>query len=320
MKKTLIFLGVLVLVAVMAFGSTAGAAKRLRLVLSFHDPSIEWAQPMKNGVADAAAEFGFDGSFIGPSPVDAAKQIEQIKTLVEQGLVDGLAVTAMDQSFWPFIDELVDKGIPVVTVCNDAPKTKRLAYYGQPDSSLETTAYEETKKLCKEFLKGKRGEVAILNCLPEIQALQARVAGSQRAIKEFPNLKLLPGTYTKGTDVNKVYADIESLLTAHPKLVALIAEEAITTPTAAHVVRDKKLQKKVQVCGYDVTKEAVELVSDGSLDILVGQFPYKQGYLAMKALYLYITKGIKPETVDVGAEYITQKNVAEYMKSMGIKK
>ena len=76
----------------------------------------------------------------------------------------------------------------------------------------------------------------------------------------------------------------------------------------------------MHVSGYDVTKEAVELVSDGSIDILVGQFPYKQGYLAMKALYLYITKGIKPVSVDVGAEYITPDNVDQYLKSMGIKK
>lgn len=320
MKRVLLVVNVLLLVAVLTMASSTVGAKRLRLVLSFHDPTCEWAQPMKSGVSDAAEEFGFDASFMGPTPIDAAKQIEQVKTLVEQGLVDGLAIAAMDPSFKPLIDELMDKGIPVVTVCNDDPASKRLAFYGQPESSIETTAYEMTKKFCAENLKDKSGEVAILCCLPEIELLLVRVAGTQRAVNEFPNLTLLPGIYTKGQDINKLYADIESLLTAHPNIVGLISTEATTTPTAAHVVRDKKLQDRVHVAGYDVTKEVVELASDGSIDLLVGQHPYKQGYLSMKALYEYITEGIAPVSVDVGAEYITSSNVDQYMESMGITK
>ena len=315
MKRILVFVGILLLVAVMA---SAAGAKRLRLVISFHDPTVEWAQPMKSGMADAAAEFGFDASFIGPTPIDAAKQIEQVRTLMEQGMVDGLAIAAMDPSYRTLISDVMDKKIPVVTVCNDDPSSKRLAFYGQTVASVEQTAYEMTKKFCSENLKGQRGEVAILCCLPEIKALLDRVAGTQRAMKEFPNLTLLPGYYTKGQDVNKNYADIESLLTAHPKLIGLISTEATTTPGAGHVVQDKKLQNKVQVAGYDVTKEVIQLASDGSIDLLVGQYPYKQGYLAMKALYEYITKGVKPKTVDVGAEYINASNIADYMKSMGL--
>lgn len=318
MKKFLVMASLVILVLAMAVSGSA-ANKKLRLVLSFHDPACEWAQPMKSGVADAGEEFGFEASFIGPTPIDAAKQIEQVRTLVEQNMVDGLAITAMEPSFKPLIDELIGKGIPVVTVCNDDPTSKRLAFYGQPIEAIEKTAYEMTKEFCETTLKGKKGKVAILCALPEIEALMDRVRGTRRALAEFPNLEVLPGVYTKGQDINKCYADIESLLIAHPDIVGLISTEATTTPTAGHVVRDKGLQKKVHVAGYDVTKECVELVSDGSIDLLVGQFPYKQGYLSMKALYENLTKGIKPRSVDVGAEYITPSNVESYLVSMGIK-
>lgn len=321
MKRNLILVTVMMLIVAIAIGgSTFGAAKRFRLVLSFHDPAIEWAQPMKSGMADAAKEFGFDASFIGPAGIDAARQIEQVKTLVEQGLVDGLAITAIDPSYAPLISELIAKNIPVVTVCNDDPKSKRLAFYGQTAESFVSTAYESTMEFCKTVLRGRKGEVAILNCLPEIRALIDRCDGSRMALKEFPNLTVLPGMYTKGMDLIKIYSDIESLLTAHPKIIGLIATEACNTPTAAHVIRDKKLQKRVQLSGYDVTKESVELVSDGSLDILVGCFPYKQGYLSMKGLYEYLAKGIKPVSVELGAEMITPRNVGPLLKSMGITK
>ncbi len=316
MKKVFSAACLLILVLMMVFPGIA-ADKPLRLVLSFHDPSVEWAQPMKSGVDDASQEFGFAVSFIGPTPIDSAKQIEQVRTLVEQNMVDGLAITAMDPSFRPLIDELIENGIPVLTVVNDDPASKRMAFIGQPLEAIEQTAYEMTREFAETTLKGVEGKVAILCALPEIEALMDRVNGTRRALEEFPNLEVLPGIYTKGQDINKAYADIESLLTAHPDIVGLISTEATTTPTAGHIVRDKGLQDMVHVAGYDVTMEAVDLVSDASIDLLVGQFPYNQGYLSMKVLYEYLTEGITPQSIDVGAEYITPANVADQLSAMG---
>ncbi len=291
--------------------------EKLQFYLSFHDPTIPWGQPAKTACEDAAKEFDINVEFIGPSPADPVKQLEQIKTLVEQGKVDGLAIAPLDDAtLSPYIDELMDMGIPVVTLTTDAPDTKRLAFYGQDFDSLETIAYDVTK-MTIELLEEPKGKVAILNCLPDLESLIKREEGSKRAIAEYPDLELL-GTFANKTDFAACYADVEALMTANPDIVALFAEDSFTTPSAAKVLRDMGIKDKVKLSGYDMTEEALLLVKDGYLDILVGQNPYMQGYLAIKALYEYVTEGIQPETVQVEAEYATPDNIGEFLKTYNV--
>lgn len=298
---------------------TAEVAKeKLNFYLSFHDPTTPWGQPAKTATQDAAKEFGVNVEFIGPTPPDPVKQLEQIKTLVEQGKVDGLAVAPLDaETFRPYIDELMDKGIPVVTLTTDSPKSKRLAFFGQGFESLETTAYDLSKKTI-ELMKVKKGKVAILNCLPDLESLIKREDGTKRAIAEYPGLELI-GTFADKTDFAKSYADVEALLTANPDIVALFAEDSFTTPSAAKVLRDMKIKDKVVLSGYDMTEEALLLVKDGYLDILVGQNPYMQGYYSIKALYEYKTANVMPTTIEVEAEYATPANIGDFLKAYNVK-
>jgi len=113
------------------------AEEKLDFFLSFHDPTAPWGYPMKTATQDAAREFGINVSFIGPTPPDPVEQLEQIKTLIEQDILDGLAVAPLDaETFRPFIDELIDKGIPVVTLTTDSPESKRLAFFVQRSNCI----------------------------------------------------------------------------------------------------------------------------------------------------------------------------------------
>lgn len=285
-----------------------------KLVLSIHDPTIPWVQPMKAACDDVAKEFGVEVLFTGPTPSDAVKQLEQIKTLVEQGQVDGLAIAPLDdQTLRPYIDELVDKEIPVVTLTTDSPESKRLAFYGQGHESLETIAYDLSKKTIELLGPNPTGKVAILNCLPDLESLIMRENGTKRALEEYPGLENL-GTYAAKTDFAACYADVEALMTANPDIVALFAEDSYTTPSAAKVLRDLNIKDKVKLSGYDMTEEALLLVKDGYLDILVGQNPYAQAYYSVKALCEYLMDGTAPQTLEVEAEYATPENIGEFLR------
>lgn len=294
------------------------AAEKLNIVLSIHDPTIPWVQPMKAACNDAAKEFGVNVDFIGPTPADPVKQLEQIKTLVEQDKVDALAVAPLDdETLRPYINELIDKGIPVVTITTDSPESKRMAFYGQGFESLETIAYEVSKKTI-ELLDEKKGKVAILNCLPDLESLIKREEGTKRAIAEYPELELI-GTFANKTDFAACYADVEALMNAHPDIVALFAEDSFTTPSAAKVLRDLNIKDKVKLSGYDMTEEALLLVKDGYLDILVGQNPYMQAYYAVKGLYEYMTKNVPLQSMEVEAEYATPENIDEFLRAYNVK-
>src|SRR5699024_4424410 len=66
----------------------------LRIKLSYHDPSLAFATPIKAGMQKAGDELGVDVSLIGPTGGDAAKQVSELQTLIQQQAVDGLAVSS----------------------------------------------------------------------------------------------------------------------------------------------------------------------------------------------------------------------------------
>lgn len=87
------------------------------------EPRQTW-QKIGRAIPDLKTIFG------GPTDSDPAKQIEELETLISQG-VDGIVVFSADpHALVPTINKAVDKGIPVVTVFADVPKSKRFAYVG----------------------------------------------------------------------------------------------------------------------------------------------------------------------------------------------
>jgi len=293
-------------------------ARELNLVLSFHDPTAPWAQPMGSAAADFAAEFGVNTQFIGPTPPDAVRQLEQLITLVEQGLVDGVAVAPLeDATLRPFMDEMMEMGIPVVTFVTDSPESDRMAFYGQSFESLETIAYETARQTIALLGPDPQGPVAILNCLPDLESLIMRENGIKRALENYPGLELL-GTFSTRTGFAETYADIEALMTAHPDIVALFAVDSFNTPSAARVLRDLGVKDSVVLSGYDMTEDALLLVRDGYLDILVGQNPYAMAYLALMGLYEWIMHGVTPVTIETEAEFATPANIAEFLRMYNV--
>lgn len=290
----------------------------LNFVISVHDPTIPWVQPMRAAGEDISKEFGVNVQFTGPTPPDAVKQLEQIIALNEQGMMDALAIMPLeDQTIRPYIDKLVDGGVPVVTVGQDSPDSKSLAFFGQSFDSLEEISYQLAKNAIEKLGPNPKGKVAILVSLPDLEALIKREEGAKRAISEYPGLELL-GTFSNHTDVVAAYAEIEALLTANPDIVALFAQDAANTPSGAKVLRDLGIKDKVAFSGYDMTEECLLLVRDGNIDFLVGQNPYEQAYMSLKALYEYKVNGVQPVTVEVEADYATPENIGEFLRAYNI--
>ena len=68
-----------------------------------------------------------------PTTADQLKQKEILESYITQK-VDGIAISALNGDFLTdTINRAIDAGIPVVTWDSDAPKSKRLAFYGVDD-------------------------------------------------------------------------------------------------------------------------------------------------------------------------------------------
>src|SRR5690625_2850260 len=56
----------------------------LEIRLSYHDPSLAFAGPIREGMDEAAADYGINAEMIGPAGGDAADQVAELQTLINQ--------------------------------------------------------------------------------------------------------------------------------------------------------------------------------------------------------------------------------------------
>lgn len=96
-----------------------------------------WNEPKFTWETIGKTTPGVHTEFGGPDSSDPPKQIEQVEAFLSQN-INGMVIFSTDpNALVTTIDRAVEKGVPVVTVFADVPKSKRLAYVGanQVDSA-----------------------------------------------------------------------------------------------------------------------------------------------------------------------------------------
>src|SRR5881394_1791097 len=152
-------------VALIAFTNFARAQERKKLVIGMvaKSQSNPVFQAAYSGAKDAAKELG--GKYNAditidwqtPPDEDAQKQAEAIDALARSG-AQGIAVSCSEaNTVTPAINRAVQAGVVVMTFDSDAPRSKRMAYYGTDDATCGKTVMEELAKAM-----GDRGTIAIL--------------------------------------------------------------------------------------------------------------------------------------------------------------
>jgi len=109
------------------------AHQPLNAILSFQALGVPFAVPemnagMKRAAAAAKARYGvtINTKVVGPVNTDPNAQISQIKTLINSGQVDCLAIEPVTpNAFADIFDVAFKAGIPVFAVNTDAPMAHR---------------------------------------------------------------------------------------------------------------------------------------------------------------------------------------------------
>ena len=100
--------------------------------------------------------------------------------------MDGIAISCLNGDFLTeTINRAMDAGIPVVTWDADAPKSKRIAFYGVDDKAGGRIMGEEAVKL----LNGK-GTVALMTTAGATN-LQRRLDGVLEALSKHPGIRVI---------------------------------------------------------------------------------------------------------------------------------
>ncbi len=274
------------------------------------DVSINFAQPIKAGVEQAAEDFGIDAKIDGPVNWNIDQQVSIIEGYITQQ-IDGIAIAPLSaEVIDPIIAKALDAGIPVVTFNTDSPTSDRIAFYGQD--------LVESGRVQAEYLveyMGPRGKVLITSCDAAAPWSQMREQGVREGLAKYPGIEILNIINAKG-DEQQTYAAIENAIQAYPQVTGIASLDAVTTPAVGRAILRYDLKGDIKQVGHDLMPETLDNIDAGATNATLSQNPYMQGYLPVQKLYEYLTEGTPLESVDTGILRVDDTNVEEYIKRL----
>lgn len=308
MRKALLLMTAVALAVSACSGTkndTAKTPERLRFMIIPKALDIPVFNYAKIGAERQAKEYGnVEILWNAPASADQLKQKEILESAITQR-VDGIAISSLNGDFLTdTINKAIDAGIPVTTWDSDAPKSKRIAFYGVDDLASGRIMGEEAVRL----LNGK-GKVAIITSVGATN-LQRRLEGIKEALAKAPGIQIVE-TYDIKEDAVRCAELMASGTSRYPDLSAWLSTGGwpIFTRNATAVVDPAK----TKVISFDTIEPGLSLLREGKVTVLVGQKYFGWGSESVKLLY-DIKHGKMPASpiIDSGVDVVTKENVDDY--------
>ncbi len=280
--------------------------KKLVIRVDYHDPSLAFAIPIRQGVEAAAKDLGVDAQLIGPAGGSASDQVAELQTLITQQKVDGLAVSsASNDALKPVIAQAYNAGIPIISFNTDNPGSKQMAFIGQ---DLTDSGKSLAQELIKQ-LNGKTGKVVVFSVDTGAGWSHDRYSGFEAEMKtSAPNVQLV-GPVNTGNEPNQAYNIVENTMTANKDAIAIASLDCCSFNAAGKWVQQNNKAGQMVVVGFDNLPQTAAYIEQGVVQVTISQNPNKQGYDAVKMLYDYLAKGTPMQNENTGALVITKDNV-----------
>ena len=272
---------------------------------------------LAEGSKKAGEELGVEVSIYAPTSfADYAEQINIVETLITKKVDLILLNPNHPQALVPVIEKAVASGIPVVCIDN-RPETDKILFF--TGTSNEVESYKAGHYIADKI--GGKGKVAILMGEAGYPNAILRTEGFKRAMKEYPEIKIVAEQNAHWTEQGGLEAT-ESILITHPDVDALWCECDNIAFGAAIACKAKGVRPLI--VGFDGIPEAIEAVKEGRMDATVAQFPAKMGEIAMHCGVAYLDymkeiESLLPESpfkpvIDTMTVVIDKTNVEEYSK------
>jgi len=267
--------------------------------------------------------FGVKTVFGGPESDDAQKQINEIETLISQG-VSGIVIAPTDsKALTPVINKAVDSGIPVVTYLVDAPASKRLMYI---TSSLEGASKTVADYSISNHQPGGKAIVLIGTAGSEEQ--ERRANGFKEAVGKFSSMKVVDVIEDK-FDVSTGAQNLKAALQRHGKVQYIFGCNSRSAAAAKLALEELGYKPgEATITGWDYDDDVIGLIENGWVFASAAQQSNFMSQVAFNILYAHANNylyapslnlkehGVSPvpTEIDVPITLITVKNAAAYLK------
>ncbi|HUB13513.1 MAG TPA: ABC transporter substrate-binding protein [Acetobacteraceae bacterium] len=306
----------ILLIAAVAFG--VGGAAQAQQPQQFSNAKIDvivkattsqyWATVF-DGARKAAQVLGVQIATLGaPSELDAAQEVSIMENAISAHPT-GIVIAATNaQALAQPIAEATKAGIPVVVIDSDANTKDYVTFLATNNETGGKKAADEIAR-CVQARTGKEaGNVAYLTALAGAQSLNDRDKGFVEELKKHPGLKIVEHR-VGNNQPSRALSDSEDLLTRHPDLVGMFADNELEGDGAGTAVSEKGLANKMCLVAFDTSDTEIKFVKSGIIDGLIVQNPYMMGYAGVWYA-LAAAHGVAfPKYVDTGVNVVTKDNI-----------
>ncbi|WP_330286503.1 sugar ABC transporter substrate-binding protein [Streptomyces sp. NBC_00576] len=285
-----------------ADAASAGKATTPRMTVAMVThaaPGDTFWDLIRKGAQAAAAKDNI--KLVYSSDPSAGNQANLVQNAIDQK-VDGIALTAAKpDAMKDVVAKATAAGIPVVGFNSGVDDWKQLGmleYFGQDENIAGRAFGERLNEL------GAKHALCVVQEQGQV-ALEARCAGLKKGFSGKTDT-----LYVNGTDMPSVKSTITAKLTQDSSIDQVVTLGAPIALTAVQSLSDAG--SKARLATFDLNKELVKAVQDGTVEFAVDQQPYLQGYLAVDALWLYRANGNfsggGTAPVLTGPAFITKEN------------
>jgi len=295
-----------VAIALFAVPGLSNAQQKYKFALvpkAMNNPFFDLA---RDGCMQAMKELpNVECVYIGPAEHTESEQVQILQDLISKG-IDGIAVSSSNAAAVAVaLKAAKDANIPVVTWDSDAPKSKRVAFYGVDDLAAGRIMGEQAVTLL-----GGKGKVAIITSVGATN-LERRLAGVHEVLAKHKGMEIVE-VYDIKEDPVRCAEIIASGTNRYPDLGAWISVGGwpVFTRNALAAV-----PPTTKVISFDTIPPAPDLLKAGKVQVLLGQKYFGWGGESVRILS-DIKSGRPPASpiVDSGVDVVTAANVDDYVK------
>ncbi len=293
--------------AVAMLGAVSAAqAETTIIVVSHGQASDPFWSVVKNGVTQAAKDYGVEVDYRAPETFDMVAMAQLIEAAINQE-PDGLIVSIPDaDALGPAIRKAVAAGISVISMNSGSDVAKSLGvllHVGQEEYVAGKAGGEELAAL------GGKNAICVNQEVGNV-ALDQRCQGFEDGFGG--KVTVLPTS----NDPAEIRAKVKAVLDSNPSIDTILALGASTAgePSVA-AVEDLGKIGEVYIASFDLSPNFLQAIVDGKAAFAIDQQQYLQGYLPVAFLALQAKFGLMPGgNVPSGPNLITKDKAAQVIE------
>ncbi|MFA9398805.1 MAG: sugar-binding protein [Clostridiaceae bacterium] len=284
-----------------------------KIVLIAHVYTNPYWEYVKQGALKAAEERGVTIDFQGPQASSKTENVKLLNMAIYAKASGIITYVQEEENSLPYINEGIEKGIPIITIDSDAENSERYVYVGTDNIKAGRIA---AKELIEQM--GTYGTVGIVMAGLDTKNQVERVKSFEDYLNSNSHIKIA-GTKSSESYLLEAEYVTKELLNEHPNINILYCTSALDGIGAAKALEYLKLEGKVHIFCFDDLPETLEYIKNGVIDATIVQKPYDMGYESVNVL-VDILEGHKIRgTRLTDVSIINKKNVDNYKVENGEK-